>query len=100
MKNKVVLITGSTSGIGKATALRFGAAGAKVVVSGRREAEGQAVVNEIKEAGGEALYVRADVAKEEDLKALVATTVDTYGRLDIAFNNAGIEDSGPITEVT
>jgi NAD(P)-dependent dehydrogenase (short-subunit alcohol dehydrogenase family) len=100
MKNKVVIITGGTSGIGKATALKFGAAGAKVVVSGRREPEGQAVVDAIKEAGGEATFVRADVSDESHVQALVAKTVETYGRLDIAFNNAGVETLGPVTEAT
>jgi NAD(P)-dependent dehydrogenase (short-subunit alcohol dehydrogenase family) len=98
MKDKVVLITGATSGIGRATALKFGAAGAKVVVSGRREAEGQDVVETIKSAGGEARFVKADVANEAEVKALVAKTVETYGRLDVAFNNAGVELTGAIAE--
>ena len=98
MKDKVVLITGATSGIGKATALKFGAAGAKVVVSGRRESEGNAVVDAIESSGGEATFVRADVAVEDDIKNLVAKTVETYGRLDVAFNNAGVEHSASITE--
>ena len=98
MKDKVVLITGATSGIGKATALKFGAAGAKVVVSGRRESEGSAVVDAIKSGGGEATFVRADVAVEDDIKNLVAKTVETYGRLDVAFNNAGVEHAAPITD--
>ncbi len=97
-QNKVVLITGATSGIGKVSALAFGKAGAKVVVSGRREAEGQAVVAEIKAAGGEATFVKADVAVEADVAALVAKTVATYGRLDIAFNNAGVELTGAIVD--
>jgi NAD(P)-dependent dehydrogenase (short-subunit alcohol dehydrogenase family) len=99
-QNKVVLITGATSGIGKVSALAFGKAGAKVVVSGRREAEGQAVVAEIKAAGGEATFVKADVAVEADVAALVAKTVATYGRIDIAFNNAGVELTGPIVDAT
>jgi NAD(P)-dependent dehydrogenase (short-subunit alcohol dehydrogenase family) len=99
-QNKVVLITGATSGIGKASALAFGKAGAKVVVSGRREAEGQAVVTEIKAAGGEASFVKADVAVEADVAVLVAKTVATYGRIDIAFNNAGVELTGPIVDAT
>lgn len=97
-QNKVVLITGATSGIGKVSALAFGKAGAKVVVSGRREAEGQAVVSEIKAAGGEATFVKADVAVEADVEALVAKTVATYGRIDVAFNNAGIELAGAVVD--
>lgn len=99
-ENKVVLITGATSGIGKVSALAFAKAGAKIVVSGRREAEGQAVVAEIKAAGGEATFVKADVAVETDVAALVAKAVATYGRIDVAFNNAGIESTGPIPDVT
>lgn len=91
---KVVLVTGGTSGIGKATALAFAKEGAKVVVSGRREAEGTAVVADIKKTGGEAAFVQADVAKEADIKRLVDETVRTYGRLDVAFNNAGVEWMG------
>ncbi|MBB5034865.1 SDR family oxidoreductase [Prosthecobacter vanneervenii] len=99
-QNKVVLITGATSGIGKTSALAFAKAGAKVVVSGRRETEGQAVVAEIKASGGEASFVKADVAVEADVAALVAKTVATYGRIDVAFNNAGIESTGHIPDVT
>lgn len=100
MKDKIVLITGATSGIGKATAIKFGRHGAKVVISGRREAEGQAVVETIAAQGGEALFVQTDVANEEQVKALVAKTVETYGGLDIAFNNAGVEHTGAIIEAT
>lgn len=99
--NKVALVTGGTSGIGKATALAFAAAGAKVVVAGRREAEGNAVVNSIKQAGGAAIFVKTDVAVETDVKNLIEKTVAEFGRLDIAFNNAGTEGSlSPITEAT
>lgn len=97
-QNKVVLITGATSGIGKISALAFAKGGAKVVVSGRREAEGQAVVAEIKAAGGEATFVKADVAVEADVVALVTKTVAAYGRIDIAFNNAGVELTGPVVD--
>ncbi len=97
---KVVLITGGTSGIGKATAEAFAAEGAKVVVSGRREPEGQAVVEGIRKSGGEATFVKADVSKEADVKQLVAKTVAKYGKLDVAFNNAGVELLGPLTEVS
>ncbi|MEC5127454.1 glucose 1-dehydrogenase [Verrucomicrobiales bacterium BCK34] len=99
MKNKTVLITGATSGIGKATALKFAEAGANVVVSGRREAEGNAVVEAITSAGGEATFIQADVSNEEDIKNLISKTVGKYGRLDVAFNNAGIETAAPIVEV-
>jgi NAD(P)-dependent dehydrogenase (short-subunit alcohol dehydrogenase family) len=98
--NKVVLVTGGTSGIGKTTAIAFAKAGAKVVVSGRREMEGKAVVKEIEAAGGTAHFVRADVAVEADVKNLVEQTVATYGRLDVAFNNAGVEWMGPLTEAS
>jgi NAD(P)-dependent dehydrogenase (short-subunit alcohol dehydrogenase family) len=97
---KVALVTGGTSGIGKVTAFAFAKEGAKVVLSGRREKEGLAVVEEIKKAGGTAHFVQADVAKEADVKRLVAETVAKFGRLDIAFNNAGIESTGPITEAS
>jgi NAD(P)-dependent dehydrogenase (short-subunit alcohol dehydrogenase family) len=100
MKNKVVIITGGTSGIGKATALKFAATGAKVVVSGRREPEGQSVVEAIKAAGGEATFIRADVSDESNVQALVAKTIEAYGRLDVAFNNAGVETMGLVTEAT
>jgi NAD(P)-dependent dehydrogenase (short-subunit alcohol dehydrogenase family) len=97
--NKVVLVTGGTSGIGKATAIAFAKAGAKVVLSGRREAEGKAVVAEITKAGGTARFIRADIAVEADVKNLVEQTVAAYGRLDAAFNNAGVEWMGPLLEV-
>jgi NAD(P)-dependent dehydrogenase (short-subunit alcohol dehydrogenase family) len=89
--NKVALVTGGTSGIGRATALAFAEAGAKVVVAGRRETEGNEVVSLIKKGGGQALFVKTDVASEADVSALVEKTLAAYGRLDAAFNNAGIE---------
>ncbi len=97
---KVALVTGGTSGIGAVTAKAFAKAGAKVVVSGRRDAEGQAVVTEITKAGGTAAFVKADVSNEADVKKLVEATVAKFGRLDIAFNNAGVEWMGSTTEVT
>jgi NAD(P)-dependent dehydrogenase (short-subunit alcohol dehydrogenase family) len=93
LKNKVALVTGGTSGIGRATAIAFGAAGAKVVFSGRREAEGEATAALIREVGAECLFVRSDVSSETEVQALVQKTIATYGRLDFAFNNAGIESS-------
>lgn len=91
LENKVALVTGATSGIGKATALAFGKAGAKVVFSGRRDREGEDTANLIRDSGAECLFVRSDVSSEEDIKVLVQKTVETYGRLDCAFNNAGID---------
>src|SRR5262245_42214880 len=90
----VALVTGGTSGIGKATAIAFANAGAKVVLSGRREKEGLAVVAEIKKVGGTAHFVQADIGKEADVKRLVEATVAKFGRLDAAFNNAGVEWTG------
>ena len=99
-KGKVALVTGGTSGIGKATAIEFARAGAKVVLTGRREKEGAQVVAEIKKLGAEAAFVRADVAKNADVKRMVDFTIDKFGRLDIAFNNAGVEWKGPLDQAT
>lgn len=100
LSGKVALVIGGTSGIGHAAALRLARDGAKVVVAGRRQAEGQAVVAEIQAAGGTAHFVVTDVASESQVKHLVDETLAKYGRLDIAFNNAGVEQMGPLTEVT
>src|SRR3989441_6656987 len=97
---KVALVTGGTSGIGKTTAIEFARAGAKVVLTGRREKEGAQVVAEIKKLGGDAAFVRTDVAKDADVKAMVDFTVDKFGRLDLAFNNAGVEWKGPLDQAT
>lgn len=99
-EGKVALVTGGTSGIGKATAIEFARAGAKVVLSGRREKEGAQVVAEIKKLGGDAAFVRADIAKDADVKAMVKFTVDKFGKIDIAFNNAGVEWKGPLDQAT
>ncbi len=88
---KVALITGGTSGIGRDTAVLFGKAGAKVVVTGRREQEGNETAELVRAAGGDALFVKGDVAKAADVEAMVEKTVAAFGRLDVAFNNAGIE---------
>lgn len=89
-KDKVVLITGATSGIGEGTAYAFAKEGAKVFFCGRRENLGKQVETKIKGFGGEATYMQADVRKEENVKAFVDGCVQKYGRIDIAFNNAGI----------
>lgn len=88
---KVALVTGAASGIGAAAARIFAAHGERVVVSDTNEAGGQATVDRITDAGGEAIFVRADVSVAADVQALVAATVENFGRLDHAFNNAGIE---------
>ncbi|MCH8558894.1 MAG: SDR family oxidoreductase [Balneolia bacterium] len=90
-EDKVVLITGATSGIGAAAAREFAKEGAKVFFCGRRENLGAEVQNEIREAGGQAIYMKADVREEEQVKAFVQACKDEWGRIDIAFNNAGIE---------
>ena len=88
---KVALITGGNAGIGRAAAIEFAKQGAKVVVSGRREKEGREVIAEIKALGGDALFVKTDVSKASDVKAMIDQTLATFGRLDFAFNNAGVE---------
>ena len=88
---KVALITGGNAGIGRAAAIEFAKQGAKVVVSGRREKEGHEVVAEIKALGGEAIFVKTDVSKASDVKAMIEQALAKFGRLDFAFNNAGIE---------
>lgn len=90
-REKVVLITGATSGIGKATAYAFAREGAKVFFCGRREELGRANEREILAFGGEAAFMRADVRREADVRALVGACVKKYGRVDVAFNNAGVE---------
>ncbi len=89
--NKVVLMTGATSGIGEATARAFAKEGAIVHFCGRREALGNKVAQEIAGQGGRASYQRADVRSEQDVKAFIDTCIQKYGRIDIAFNNAGID---------
>lgn len=98
-QNKVALVTGGTSGIGRDTSILFAQSGAKVVVAGRREVEGQETLDLIRKAGGEAIFVKTDVSQTAQVQALLRKTVETYGRLDVAFNNAGIEGNWiPIAE--
>jgi NAD(P)-dependent dehydrogenase (short-subunit alcohol dehydrogenase family) len=100
-ENKVVLITGGTSGIGRATAIAFAREGATVVVSGRRKAEGAETVTHVEKAGGRGLFVQSDVSDEAQVKSLIDTVVKEFGRLDIAFNNAGIEGTPtPLVDAT
>lgn len=91
LNGKVAVVTGATSGIGRATAVEFGRSGASVVVAGRRQDEGQQTVDLIEEAGGRGTFVRTDVSSEADVSALMDAAVETYGRLDCAVNNAGRE---------
>src|SRR5437660_9999465 len=90
-QNRVALVTGGTSGIGKATALAFAAEGARVVVAGRRETEGTAVVADIRRHGGQATLVATDVTRDADVRKLVDSALRSYGRLDVAVNNACTE---------
>lgn len=89
LKDKVAVVTGGTSGIGRGTALAFAREGAKVAIGGRREREGKAVVEEIRRLGGEALFVATDVTQASQVQELVGRAVSEWGRLDVAFNNAG-----------
>ena len=101
MSTPVVLITGALTGIGRATALAFATDGARLVVSGRKEAEGKALVAELRDLGSEAEFVHADVRHEDDVSNLVEKTVARFGRLDVAVNNAGTEGKpGPVTAQT
>src|ERR1700704_603482 len=99
MGSPVVLITGALTGIGRAAAVIFAEEGGHVVVSGRREKQGKELVAELQALGAEAIFVRADVRHEDDVRNLVDQTVKRFGRLDIAVNNAGTEGKpGPLTE--
>src|SRR5713226_1899421 len=99
MTTTVVLITGALTGIGRATALAFAQEGARIVISGRHEEEGEKLVNELGKLGAEAEFVRSDVRHEDDVRGLVDKTVARFGRLDVAVNTAGTEGKpGPVTE--
>src|SRR3981189_2847715 len=101
MSSPVVLITGALTGIGRAAAVIFAQEGARVVVSGRRDKQGQELVAELQALGAEAIFVRTDVRKDEDARNLLGQTVKRFGRLDIAVNNAGTEGvRGLVTDQT
>ena len=101
MSNRVVSITGALTGIGRAAAVAFAKKGASVVVAGRRDEAGKALVKELRSFGSEAEFINADVRKENDVRALVDQTIARFGRLDVAVNNAGTDGKvGPITDQT
>jgi NAD(P)-dependent dehydrogenase (short-subunit alcohol dehydrogenase family) len=91
LERKVALVTGGTSGIGRDTAVLFAKRGAQVVVAGRRELEGNETMERIRAVGGNGLFVKTDVSKAAEVDALIQQAVEKFGRLDVAFNNAGIE---------
>jgi NAD(P)-dependent dehydrogenase (short-subunit alcohol dehydrogenase family) len=99
LRGKVGIVTGGTSGIGREAAVLFAKAGAKVVVAGRREVEGKETLDLVRVAGGDGVFLKTDVSRAAEVRALVQKTVEKFGRLDLAFNNAGIEGSWiPIAE--
>src|SRR5258706_5151336 len=101
MNTQVVLITGALTGIGRAAAVAFAQEGARIVVSGRREKEGQELAAELQTLGAEAIFVRTDVRNENDVRDLADRTIARFGRLDAAVNCAGTEGKpGPVTEQT
>ncbi len=101
MSDQVVLITGALTGIGRATAIAFAREGAKIVVSGRHDKEGQKLVIKLRTFGAEAEFVRADVRQERDIQKLVDYALSCFSRLDVAVNNAGTEGKpGPFTDQT
>jgi NAD(P)-dependent dehydrogenase (short-subunit alcohol dehydrogenase family) len=101
LKDKVVFITGGTSGIGETTAFAFAKAGAHVVLTGRREKEGNEVAAKIRSHGVQGVFVKADVSKEADVQNAIAEALKLKGRIDVAFNNAGVEEAlAPIVEKT
>src|SRR5712692_2250646 len=101
MSTSVILITGALTGIGRATAVAFANEGARIVVAGRRDAEGKALEVELRDLGAEASFIKADVRHDDEVRDLVDRTVALFGRLDAAVNTAGTEGKpGPVTEQT
>ncbi|MBA3945235.1 MAG: SDR family oxidoreductase [Herpetosiphonaceae bacterium] len=100
VQGKIVIITGASSGIGAATAKELSRRGATVVLAARRQSELDQLAREINSTGGIALAVQTDASKSEDLKHLVTTTIEHFGRIDVLYNNAGIGDEGPLAAMT
>ncbi|MGB9883208.1 MAG: SDR family NAD(P)-dependent oxidoreductase [Microgenomates group bacterium] len=100
LQNKVAIVTGAGSGIGQATAVLFAKEGAKVVVANRRVEKGEATVAQIKNQGGEAIFIQTDVSRWEDVDNMVKKTVETYGKVDVLVNNAGIVRFGPLHQTS
>ena len=98
--NKVAIITGGNSGIGRACAIRFALEGAKIVIGAQDEKKGREVVDFIRKNGGQAVFIKTDVSKESDVKNLIDTAARLFGKVDIMFNNAGIELAKPVTETS
>ena len=100
LEGKVVLITGGTSGIGSATAIRFAGEGAAVAITGRNSERGEQVVRDIVANGGEALFIRSDVRRSEDCRHAVDQTLERFGKIDVLFNNAGVFHPKSIPDCT
>ena len=100
LEGKVAIVTGATSGMGRATAVLFAKEGAKVVVTGRNEERAQAVVDEIKGNGGEAIYVIVDASNVEDCKKIFDATMEAFGTVDVLVNNAGMLSMSPLLDVS
>ena len=92
LKNKVAIITGGTSGMGKATAILFAKEGAKVVICGRRSDLGEQIAKGIRNENGNAVFIKADVSKEKDVQELIKNSVSEFSKIDVLFNNAGINE--------
>ena len=100
LEGKVALITGATGGMGQATAIALAKRGVKVVIAARREAEGAQTVQMLRDTGSDGLFIKTDVTKEDEARQMVDKTVEAFGRLDFAFNNAGSGVNKPITELS
>jgi len=100
LDNKTAIITGAAAGIGRAAAILFAQEGAKVVVADIAVEGGEQTARMVREAGGEAVFIRTDVSKAEDIKRMVKTAIDTYSKLDVLFNNAGLALFSPLIEST